>query len=56
MHQIIQITNDDFNRLKKKEGSFSALYEYIRQVIRYFVFDEFEEIIVRAFGDYPDDS
>jgi len=47
VHQILHITSDDFNKFKEIGGSYSGMYTYMKSALMFFVFNSFDEIILR---------
>jgi len=46
IHQILHITCPDFNDLKDKAGGYRMLYDNLKSVIKYFVFDTFDQLLI----------
>ena len=47
VHQILHITSKDFNRFKEIGGTYSGMYTYMKSALMFFIFNSFDEIILR---------
>ena len=47
VHQILHITSDNFNKFKEIGGSYSGMYTYMKSALMFFIFNSFDEIILR---------
>lgn len=45
VHQVLHLTYENFNKMKKKSGTFSEMYDFIRQIIKVIKFNSFEDIV-----------
>ena len=46
VYQILHITCPDFNDLKDKVGGYRMLYDSLKNVIKFFVFDTFDQLLI----------
>jgi len=46
IHQILYLVNKGFGELKEKEGAFYLFYDFLKNVIRFFLFDELDDILL----------
>lgn len=46
IHQILYIVTDEFGELKTIKGSFSLFHDFLKTVIRFFLFDSLDDILL----------
>jgi len=47
VHQILHIISDDYNKFKEIGATYSGMYTYMKSALMFFIFNSFDEIILR---------